>query len=288
MDATCPSGARRETEVSVSESVHDRHTSVTFAPAGRHTIESMASTAVHFAPHPDDEHLGAPAALLALRDAGWRVVNVACSLGRPEQRERRRVELEDACRRSRLELRLDAVEPAQVLSDIRPDLVVAPSPHDRHPFHEEVARAVLTACARARSPTTVWLWSLWGDTAFPSLALELTEARLREVERGLEAHASQLERADYRRLLRARSAAGAVGGAERLFGYGAPGLAFREAELLTELALEGGRWRLCEPRILDDPPTLSGVPGDLDLTDWLGEPSLTRRFGSRHARATPA
>jgi len=30
---------------------------------------------LHLAPHPDDEALGAPATLLALRDAGHRVIN---------------------------------------------------------------------------------------------------------------------------------------------------------------------------------------------------------------------
>jgi LmbE family N-acetylglucosaminyl deacetylase len=226
--------------------------------------------------------LGAPGALFALRDAGWRIVNVACSLGRPEQRARRLRELEEACKRARFELRLDDVEPARVLEELRPELVVAPSPHDRHPFHEEVARDVLTAVAAAAAPTTVWLWSLWGESALPSLALELTDARLDEIEHALDAHQGELARTDFKRLLRAQADAYGVIAAERIYDFGAPALPFPRAELLTELALEGGRWRLCEPRVLrDGEVNVAGVAGPLDVTDWLFAPSVTSRFGSR-------
>jgi LmbE family N-acetylglucosaminyl deacetylase len=242
------------------------------------------STAVHFSPHPDDELLGAPGALFALRDAGWRIVNVACSLGRSEQRDRRLRELEEACARAGFELRLDDVSPAGVLADLAPDLVVAPSPHDRHPFHEEVARAVLAAVTRTGSPRTAWLWSLWGDVSLPSLAVELTEARLAEIDHALAAHEGELERTDFRRLLRGRGAANAVAGAERIFGFAAPSLAFEYAELLMELRLVDGRWRLCEPRVLDGADAaLDGKPSAVDVTEWLDEPSLSTRFGSRHA-----
>ena len=233
--------------------------------------------------------LGAPAALFALRDAGWRIVNVACSLGRPEQRDRRSRELEEACRRARFELQVDDVEPSAVLKALGPELVVAPSPHDRHPFHEEVARNVLTAVAEAGSPATVWLWSLWGESALPSLAVELTESRLDEIEHALDAHAGELARTDFKRLLRAQADAYGVIGAERIYDFGAPSLPFPRAELLTEIALEGGRWRLCEPRILrDGEANVEGVAGPLDVTDWLFAPSVTSRFGSRRSPRRPA
>jgi LmbE family N-acetylglucosaminyl deacetylase len=226
--------------------------------------------------------LGAPGALFALRDAGWRIVNVACSLGRPEQRDRRLRELEEACLRARFELRIDDVDSAQVLEELRPELVVAPSPHDRHPFHEQVARDVLTAVAGAGAPTTVWLWSLWGESALPSLALELTEARLDEIEHALEAHEGELARTDFKRLLRAQADAYGVIGAERIYDFGAPALPFPRAELLTEIALADGRWRLCEPRVLrDGEANVDRVAGTLDVTDWLFAPSVTSRFGRR-------
>ncbi|HST16422.1 MAG TPA: PIG-L family deacetylase [Gaiellaceae bacterium] len=248
----------------------------------------MQPVAVHFSPHPDDELLGAPAALFMLRDAGWRIVNVACSLGRPAQHARRRGELEEACRRAAFELRVDDTEPSAVLAELHPTLVLAPSPHDRHPFHEEVGRAALAAVAAADDPRTVWLWGLWGELPLPSLVVEVTDERLDEIEHALSAHAGELERNDAGRLLRARSAANAVVGAERVFGFGSRALPFRRAELLTELRLGDGRWRLCEPRILDRAEAAGdGVAGETDVTTWLAEPSLTSRYGSRHASPSP-
>ena len=64
----------------------------------------VARTVLHLSPHPDDEVVGMPATLMALRDAGWRVVNLACGLGRPAQHQRRRAEVEEACRRAGFEL----------------------------------------------------------------------------------------------------------------------------------------------------------------------------------------
>ena len=54
----------------------------------------MSPTVVHVAPHPDDEALGCPGALLHLYDRGWRVISVLASLGFPNQWERRREEFE--------------------------------------------------------------------------------------------------------------------------------------------------------------------------------------------------
>lgn len=49
---------------------------------------------------------------MALRDAGWYVVNLACGLGRPAHAERRRAELAEACRRAGFELVIPG-EPAR-------------------------------------------------------------------------------------------------------------------------------------------------------------------------------
>lgn len=244
-------------------------------------MSGVVPVAVTFSPHPDDEVIGAPGALFALRDAGWRVVVVACSLGRPPQHERRRGELIEACRRARFELRLDNVEPDVVLDDLRPSIVIGPSPHDRHPFHEQVGRDVLRAVAAAAAPTIVWLWGIWGELAMPSLVVELSDARLDEIEHALGAHEGELARADFRRLVRSRAAVNSVVGAERVFGFGAPALPFPNAELLTELRLVDGRFLLCEPRILGSVAE-QGTSGAVDLSDWLFEPSVTARFGSRH------
>jgi LmbE family N-acetylglucosaminyl deacetylase len=236
-------------------------------------------TVVHFAPHPDDELLGPPVALFALRDAGWRVVNVAVTLGRPTQRERRLAEVTEACSRAGFELVVEA-EPADALPRFAADLVVCPSPYDHHPTHERVGRDTLAAVRAARAPRHVWLWAIYADVALPTLVRAVDDARLREIEHALEAHAGEVERNDVRRLLRARAELGAVLAGERVFGYGSPGHDFTGAELLSELALVGDRFHLCEPRLATDDEL--GTPGTLDVTEWLFEPSTTARFGSRH------
>jgi LmbE family N-acetylglucosaminyl deacetylase len=237
-------------------------------------------TVLHLAPHPDDELLGAPSSLYALRDAGWRVVKVACTLGRPAQRELRLAEVTEACRRAGFELLVE-LTPAEALSGLAPALVVCPSPHDHHPTHERIGRETLSAVRDAGTPSRVWLWTLYAGAGLPSLVRPTDAGRLAEISAALEAHAGQLARIELGRLLRARAEVDALLAAERVLGFGSPALELTGAELLTELALVGDRFHLCEPRVAEADEL--GVPGPLDVTDWLFEPSLTTRFGSRHA-----
>lgn len=278
---------------------------------------------LHVAPHPDDELIGAPAALTVLRDSGWRVVNLACSLGAASDRRRRHDELAEACRRAGFEcevvsaplddplgaadvvpaVRLLTTEVADAVGRHRPRLVVAPSPHDRHRGHEVVGRAVISACGDAMDatadddhgaddsghgtaagpvPERLWLWGLWADLPFASLALRFGEARLTEILTALAAHAGEMARNDYRRLVRGRAEMNASVGPERVFGFGGDADAVADApyvELLTELGRRGGRWHLGAPRWLDPLAPVGGL-GDMVLDTWLSEASLTERFGT--------
>ena len=58
-------------------------------PSGRRTL-------LHLAPHPDDEVMGGPAIMLELQASGHRIINLACSLGRPEDQERREAEARES------------------------------------------------------------------------------------------------------------------------------------------------------------------------------------------------
>jgi LmbE family N-acetylglucosaminyl deacetylase len=187
-------------------------------------------------PHPDDECLGAPATLLALRDAGWEVV-VQC---RARQEGRRAAELEEACRRLGF-----ALLPASALLDVAGyDLVAGPSPHERHPTHVRVFEEV-----REARPARWWQWGLWGELPTPTTVVG--EDRLAEIEHALEAHVSQLERNDFRRLLRGRALMDGVRAPELLFGFGADALGAPYGELTTELLRDGDAWALGPPRVLD-------------------------------------
>lgn len=257
--------------------------------------------ALHVAPHADDEVIGSPATLMALRDVGWQVVNLTCSLGSAGQQDRRRAELAEACRRAGFlyevldpplddPLGPDDVAPARrrllgelttALERHHPRLVIAPSPHDRHRGHEVVGRAVLSACAATgdTGPERLWMWGLWADLPFPSLLVRFDEARLEEIVSALDAHAGELERNDYRRLVRGRAEMHAALGPERVFGFGAEGATgglFVEA--LTELGRRQGAWVLGERRWLEAASPF-GALGDVALDDWLDAPSLTDRYG---------
>jgi len=242
---------------------------------------SPQPTSLAVSPHPDDELLGPGATLMGLRDAGWRVVNLACGLGRPDDRERRRGELLEACARAGFELSVpdplpeldgDPAEAQAALRELvaaalertRATLVVAPSPHDCHPAHELVARAVRDAVESRGAPLEVLLWSLWGELPFPTELTTFDARRLDELRHALAAHAGELARNRYERLLEHRAAAGAVLGPERVDGFGAKGIDAPFAELLTRVAWDPDRraWKL-----------VGGASAGADVGWWLHAPS---------------
>jgi len=253
---------------------------------------------LHVSPHPDDELIGAPATLLALRDAGHRIVNFAASLGAPESAERRRTELEQACQRAGFEL-LVAQRPfgrtstrpgvgrdraehrlseelATVIDNGSFDLVVSPSPHDRHPGHELVARAVRSVLAgRSRSPRW-WLWRLWGELPLPTTIVSFGVERMTEIMDALAAHTGELARNDYRALVEGRGRETRVLAPELIFGFGSPALEQPYAEITTEVVRDHDRWLLGRPRLMDPGAPLV-APSGLDISWWLNGQSVAQR-----------
>lgn len=259
-------------------------------------------TVLHLAPHPDDEVIGAPATLLRLRDAGHRIVNLACSLGHPEDHERRRDEVTEACRRAGFDLRvhepplkisggddLGAAQKAlgdtvgRFVDELGVDLVVAPSPHDGHPGHEVVGRAARDALARDGAPR-LWMWGLWADLPLPTLFVPFGEEELARATYALCAHAGELARNAYVDLVRARAMAARVLGAERVFGFGEEGRPVRYAELLTEAAFAGGRWWAGAGREPDPAGPLQDVGQERPLGWWMSERSFSDRLEEERRR----
>lgn len=262
-------------------------------------MTAAVRTVLHVAPHPDDELLGAPATLLALRDLGWRVVNLACSLGRPGDTERRRAELTEACRRAGFELvipadlppigrdddlerarRALATEIWQTAGRLGAELIVGPSPEDGHHGHEVVGRAIEDAVAgdesrgaanrRGGVERRVMFWGLWRDLARPNLLVPFDARRLEEIQRALAAHVGELERNRFDRLLEGRAGANAVLGPERVFGYGTRGIPEPFAELLRDVCWSPGHgWRPQPARIFDPAAPL----GDLSVWESSGRSS---------------
>ena len=220
---------------------------------------------LHISPHPDDEALGAPATLLLLRRAGWRVVNAVMSLGRPADAARRRAEAVAAAERAGFTLVLPDGSPVDdqltsVLHEHEPAIVVSPSPDDGHPGHEAVGRATGTALAAMPAPPVWWQWGLWADLTAPTIYVPFDDDVLAEARHVLAAYPGELARNDYLRLLEARAIAHAVLGSERVFGFGrarASNLPY--AELLTELVPVDDGWSRGSPRLLDPAAPIGGI-----------------------------
>jgi LmbE family N-acetylglucosaminyl deacetylase len=207
---------------------------------------------LHLSPHPDDELIGAPATLMALREAGWRVVNLACGFGSDGREEQRAAELAEACRRAGFELRAEETVAAAIAA-VEPAVVVSPTQHDRHPAHVRVAGEALEALeALGATAPRWWTWALWGAPVRPTLATAFDADRLKEILGALSAHRSQLGRNDYRRLVRGRAEAAACLAPELLFGFGtAADPRARYAELLAELVRSDEGWMRGTVRWLD-------------------------------------
>ena len=221
------------------------------------------STVLHVSPHPDDEALGAPATLLLLRRAGWDVVNLVASLGRPGQHARRRDEALHGAGRAGFELVLpderalgDRI--ASLLREREPSVVVSPWPHDGHPSHEAAASATADALASIPDPPVWWQWGLWTDLRSPTLYAPFDDDVLTDARHVLAAYSGELARNDYLRLLEARAIAHAVLGGERVFGFGrARASSLPYAELLTEQRCVDDEWCTTPSRILDPARPLS-------------------------------
>jgi LmbE family N-acetylglucosaminyl deacetylase len=237
---------------------------------GGDVVQDGPVMVLHLSPHPDDEVLGAGATLTLLRDAGCRVVNLACGLGRPDQWDRRRRELEVAIERLGIELRvcepplaissgddLGAAE-GRLVEELRRlhdelgiDLVVAPHERDGHHGHEVVGRAAARWLVEDEVPVRWWAWGLWADLPAPTLLVPFDADRLAAVAHALAAHEGEVERNDYVGLLEARAVTGAVLGSEKVLGFGAPRASeLPFAELFVERAVVAGEGLLaCTPRV---------------------------------------
>jgi hypothetical protein len=151
--------------------------------------------------------------------------------------------------------------------------VISPQPHDVHPAHEAVGRAVRELLAAQPDPPVWWMWGLWADLAVPTLYLPFDDDDLAAALSVLEAYSGELARNDYRRLVRGRAAANTVLGSERVFGFGAPAASAAPfAELLTEAVRRDGRWYAGVRRVVDRDAALGdGSPSTESLEDWVSD-----------------
>jgi LmbE family N-acetylglucosaminyl deacetylase len=247
---------------------------------------------LHVSPHPDDEAVGCPAALLALRRYGNKVTNLVTSLGHPPDHDRRRAEVAAAADIGGFELLIDDdcvhgeaehfesnVAAAILAVAAQTDdhlLLVSPSPHDNHPRHEKVGRAVASA-ARDLGPRAVWLmYAVWGSLPLPTTYYAFGEDEMLSARALLGAYSGEIARNDYNQLVYGRSIASTTLGMEQIFGFGAS-QKWEQAytELYTEVQYSGHAWRAAQPRQIVAAAPVATV-FERDISEWIVTTSVRR------------
>lgn len=212
-----------------------------------------------FAPHPDDECIVGALPLRLKQEAGWRVSNVAVTLGsNPERREERRAELVDACGvlgfdclrvgdDGLSDVRADSVKDehvqalAALLAEHRPALVLAPHALDDNPSHRGVHRVVVAAIAAARLDTVLALTEFWSTQAAPNALVQTSLADTARLIAALERHAGEIARNPYHLRLPAFMADAVRRGGELVLGAGEEPPDFAFATLYRLVAYRAGQ-----------------------------------------------
>jgi LmbE family N-acetylglucosaminyl deacetylase len=247
-----------------------------FPPAPFPAPAADAPAALFFAPHPDDETITGGLALRLLRESGWRVIDIAVTLGsKPERKEERWRELGNACHYLGFGVErtapggMDSVRPesrerepqawaekvkvaAGFLEKYQPKAVFCPHELDVHSTHIGTHFLVMDALRGAKSgPCFLVEAEFWGQMSKPNLMVEYAAADVADLVAATSCHRGEVQRNPYHLLIPAwmqdnvRRGAELVGGA----GQGAPSFMFAQLYRLRrwngsqlENCWEGGRF----------------------------------------------
>ena len=229
--------------------------------------DEEAPVAMIFSPHPDDEAISGGLALRLARESGWRVQNVAVTLGsKRERRAERSKELEACCKYLGFEListgpvgleHINLKEKvnnpgrwneavgaiASLLVKTRPSVIFMPHAQDWNITHIGTHALVMDALERQSDDffCRVVETEFWGAMDSPNLMVELDEKDLAELVTGLSHHVGEVTRNPYHLSLPAWMADNVRRGGEILGGQGAAVPAIRFATLYRLSRWGGGR-----------------------------------------------
>jgi LmbE family N-acetylglucosaminyl deacetylase len=241
-----------------------------------------------FAPHPDDECIVGALPLRLRQEAGWRVTNVAVTLGsNPDRQAGRWAELQDAC----AVLGFDCIRPGgegltdvrddtaereprlwaahvrtitELLTACRPALVLAPHLLDENPSHRGTSLLVAEALAAAQLDTVVAHTEFWSSQSSPNTLVQTNLADTARLITALERHVGEVARNPYHLRLPAFLADCVRRGGELVLGAGEAPPDFAFATLYRLVAYRAGQPAAELPRRV--------VPADLALSSALLTP----------------
>jgi LmbE family N-acetylglucosaminyl deacetylase len=225
-------------------------------------------------PHPDDESLVGGLALRLRHDHGWRIINMAITLGsQVSRRQTRWQEAEAACNYLGFELAspvqvvgkafenitlqaFDAQTPqwlacvatlAERLQQLKPRLILMPHALDGHTTHCATHQLVIQALRLTNRQVAchLLLSEYWNTQTSPHLMLELSPPQVGQLMTATAMHVGEVARNPYHRSLPAWLMDGARRGAERV---GLPGQA---ATSMRMAALYG--WQLWNGELKEGP-----------------------------------
>jgi LmbE family N-acetylglucosaminyl deacetylase len=198
-----------------------------FPPAARPAIEPGAPTALFIAPHPDDECIVGAIAFRLMRQARMKVVNVAITLGRINERKAERLrELHNACNYVGFELVLSAPEgldhinptarqedPShwaacvgvvrKVIEQRRPKVIIFPHERDWNSTHIGTHYLIMDALKEMPADFECYLieTEIWGAMDDPNVLLEVGPDDLGDMMTATTFHIGEVRRNPYHLLL---------------------------------------------------------------------------------------
>lgn len=196
--------------------------------------------ALIFSPHPDDECIIGALPLRLQREQGWRIVNIAITLGsNPSRRDARRAELAAACAllgwdNHVLDWDLRRPDPshaptlAGLIREHRPGAIFYPHARDGHPTHTAVHHLVRQSCSLIPDPSSLIhvQTEFWQPMEDPNLLVECPPDHLALLVEALACHTGEVARNPYHLRLPAWMIDNVRRGAERVHGPGSPAPAF--------------------------------------------------------------